>query len=230
MAARAYKNTKRISGSQSETPRISINNGVVNMSGYQKFTLTQNSVKPESYAPKFKFIENFIKREHGACKSLADLGCSNGMVCFMANQIGYEKVYALDHDLECINVIKRAKQALNFNNIIEKQYSFGDELEPVDVIIMGALIHWIYSCTALYGSFDKIIEYLRQRTGKVLLIEWVDSQDVAIKSFKHTKFNHSIIKEPYTRENFLKSLRKHFKSVEKVFTVRNTRELFMARV
>ena len=84
MSGRSYKNSKRPSGSQSETPHIKITPGVVHMTGYQRFTLTKTSVKPESYPPKFAFIEKFIKKEYGGSKSLADLGCSNGMVCFMA--------------------------------------------------------------------------------------------------------------------------------------------------
>ena len=227
----AYKNPRRQTGSQSETPKITVNNGTVQMSGYQRFTLTKTTVNPQSYAPKFSFIRNFIKDEH--CKgslSIADLGCSNGMVCFMANQIGYNKIHALDHDLDCLQVIKDAKNALGFEKIHEKKYSFGDPIEKVDVLIMGALIHWVYSCTSLYGSFDKIIMYLRNNVNKTLLIEWVDPTDVAIHAFKHTKFNSSIIKQPYTKENFLASLRKYFKTVDKVFTVRNTRELFVATV
>jgi len=227
----AYKNSKRQTGSQREVPRVTVTDGVVQMSGYQRYTLTRNAVTPQSYAPKFAFIQKFIASQYASgCRSIADLGCSNGMVCFMANQIGYDRIHALDHDLDCLKVIDVAKDALNFDTVRPQQYSFGDSIEKVDVLIMGALIHWVFSCTALYGSFDKIISYLRENVGRVLLIEWVDTADAAIKAFKHIKYNPGVVKEAYTRQNFINSLRKHFKSVDKVFTVRNTRELFIAHV
>lgn len=229
---KAYKNKRRSTGSQSETPTIKITQSplTVRMGGYQSFTLTKSAVKAQKYSGKFTFIKNFLQQHAAECQSVADLGCSNGLTCFMAQQCGYQRIHALDHDLQCMAVINKAKDALGCSNIIATQYSFGDNLEPVDVMIMGALIHWVYSCTALYGNFDQISEYLRKHVNKVLLIEWVSPGDGAIKFFKHTSYNKNIIKEPYTKENFVKSLKKYFTTVEKVYKVTSTRILYIATV
>jgi len=227
---KVYKNNKRSTGSQVEKPVLSLNGNSINVGGYQRYTITRTSIKPVSYSSKFEFIKKFLAGELQHCQNITDIGCSNGIVCFMAQQLGYQKIQALDHDKECIKLIGDIKSYLDIKGIEPKEYSFGNEIEPSDIVIMCALIHWVYSCTALYGTFDDIFKYLQKIVGKVLLIEWVDPADPAIRYFKHIFFNKEIIKEEYTEANFETSLKSHFSHVEKVFNVTKTRKLYIARV
>lgn len=225
-----YKNTSRKTGTQKELPNLTITKDNIDVGGYQRFTITKNDVIPVSYSGKFTFLKQWLAKHSSSCDSIADLGCSNGLVCFAAHKLGYIFIYALDHDEDCLNLIKTISDKLYCTNIVIQKYSFGDTIDKCDIVIMCALIHWIYSCTALYGSFDKIFEYLKQIVGKYLIIEWVNPNDPAIKMFKHTQFNKEIIKESYTKDNFLKSIKKYFNTVEKIYQVNGSRELYLATI
>ncbi len=233
MSAKVYKNNKRSgsNGTQSEIPNVKCSNGRCIVTGYQHYTITKNSiVVDQDYKNKFAFIKNFLLQHVNDHHSVMDVGASNGLVSFIAAQAGYSIVHALDHDRACIQVIAKIKERLKIQAVIPEVYSFGDDHPSTDIVIVGALIHWIYSCTALYGNFDEITSYLRELTKKYLLIEWVKPNDPAIKSFHHTSFNQDIIKEPYTRENFVTSMNKYFSEVTKVHSVNGTRELFLCIV
>ncbi len=227
-----YKNKKRSKshGTQNEIPNVNCLNGTCIVTGYQYYTITKNNlVVNQGYKAKFYYIKNFLLQHTENCSSVLDIGASNGLVSFVAAQAGYPIVHALDHDLDCIQVITKIKRHLQIQTVFPQVYSFGDDHSPADIVIVGALIHWIYSCTALYGNFDEITRYLRGLTKKYLLIEWVNPNDPAIRSFHHTSFNRDVIKEPYTRANFLASMKKYFSS-QKVHSVNNTRELFLCVV
>lgn len=227
-----YKNKNRAgsNGSQSEKPFLKWENDKFKVGGYQHFVIDKTTLKYlGNYSNKFNFIKSFLQLHLDDCTSLTDIGASNGLVVCMASQLKIPKIYALDHDSDCIKLISQINDKLEFN-IIPKQYSFGDSTPKCDIVVMGALIHWIFSCTANYGSFDSIMEYLTTIIGKYLLIEWVDPTDQAIQYFKHIQFNKNIIKEPYTIDNFLKSANKYFKKVEKVCNVTGTRKLYLFTV
>ena len=233
MSAKIYKNNKRSGskGTQSESPKVTCVNGKCIVTGYQHYTITKNElVVNRGYKTKFNYIKSFLLQHTKDCSSVMDIGASNGLVSFLAAQAGYSTVHALDHDLECIQVIAKIKECLEIRAVSPKVYSFGDDHPPTDIVIVGALIHWIYSCTALYGNFAEITNYLHGLTKKYLLIEWVNPNDPAIRCFHHISFNKDIIKEPYTRANFLTSMKKHFSQVTKVHSVNNTRELFFCIV
>ena len=224
-----YKNKKRpnSNGSQSEKPTVKQLNDTFIIGGYQNFTIDKNNIKLiGNYANKFNFIKKFITEHQTDCTSLTDIGASNGLVVFIASQAGLPIVHALDHDIECINLILTVAEQLQLD-IKAKQYSFGEPVDKSDIVIMGALIHWVFSCTASYGNFDSIMEYLQKIVGKYLLIEWVDPADPAVLYFNHVSFNKSIIKEPYNLDNFLTSAKKFFPIVEKVVDVTSTRKLYL---
>jgi hypothetical protein len=230
---KVYKNSERADsgGSQSEQPTVKYQQGVCNIKGYQTFTITKTTINVSSkYNAKFKYIKKFLQKYRGTCTTVADIGASNGLVSFTASQLGYTNIYALDHDRDCIQLINNVCQYLQISNIQVEEYSFGDDYIASDIVIVGALIHWIYSCTALYGNFDQISSYLRNLTNKYLLIEWVNPDDPVIHTFHHTSFNKRVIKEPYTKANFIASLQKYFNKVDKVFQVKPTRELYLCIV
>jgi ribosomal protein L11 methylase PrmA len=71
---------------------------------------------------------------------VCDIGCSAGVLCYIAKFLGYEKAYGLDHDTEYIELIKKINENFKFDNIIPQSFSFGDSnISKVDVVVMCAL-------------------------------------------------------------------------------------------
>lgn len=138
-----------------------------------------------------------------------DVGCSAGLTSLLAYEAGYDKVVSLDHDKEYIAMLSDVL-TLEKNSVVEPhEFSFGEPFaQKVDVMFVGALIHWVFTCTAAFGRFDKIMAYLMTGVSKVLIIEWVDPQDRAIQSFHHIEGcgSQSVAEESYSVANFERSL------------------------
>jgi len=228
-----YRDKNRKVGSQSEIPTIKKeSNNIIRVDGYQTFII--NSINKNLIVKKKPFKFQYINeclyklRKNENCKSIIDIGCSAGLVSILAYKNGFEKIYSLDHDPEYINVISQLKKLLNISNIHEKIFSFGDEIkEKVDIIFCGALIHWIFSLTANFRNFDKIIRYLLQYTEKFLMIEWVDKNDNAIKTLKHIDIRKEKTDEEYNTFNFEKSIKKYTNILSKKSIDGDTRILYI---
>merc|ERR1712150_417516 len=94
------------------------------------------------------------------------------------------------------------------------RFSFGEPfpVDRCDTVFVGALIHWVFSCTASFGSFDRIADYLYERVGKMLLIEWIDPEDSAIKFFHHLDCGSrgdATTQARYNLPSFEASLKRH---------------------
>lgn len=215
-----YKDKKREVGSQSESPSLGLgedNNGkFANVGGYQIFKLRKDNITFLQKNKKFNLIKEILNDLYDdvSLKTITDIGCSSGLVSFISNNLGYKEVQSFDHDSEYINNIKEICSHLDISKIKASVKQFGDDFEKTDVVLMLALIHWIFSCTSEYGSFDLIFEEVKEKVGDYLLIEWVDPKDGAIKFFNHTSYNKEVIKEEYNVENFEKSILKNFSSIE----------------
>ena len=106
--------------------------------------------------------------------------------------------------------------------------NLSDWTQPKDYVNALSLIHWVYSCTSVMGSMDKMIKFFANITKKNLFIEWIDPKDEAIKYFGHLKYNKSFSDNSYTKEYFLDSLNIHFDSVKFLGESRkNTREIYV---
>ena len=230
----SYLNRKRPTGSQVEVPKYRIEGKRAVVSGYQKFAVSRRDVdvSNSNYHNKFMFLRHFLIKSKMFTQSttVSDLGCSNGLVSFLASQQGYTRVNALDHDQECLNLIRNVARALGISNITPKSFKFGNPIAPSDVTLACALIHWVYSCTANFGSLDAIMKYLRSITNKVLLVEWVSPQDPGVKSFNHLSFKINKVKQPYNLAHFEAALKKNFAVHKRVYTTVPTRWLYVATV
>ena len=213
-------------GSQSEKPSIIINNNDIIVNGYQKFTINKTNIIYEKN--KYNILKDILTNLKSSCNSITDIGCSNGLLSFISNNLGYN-VLSLDHDRECIEIINKIINHLEIQNLICKEYSFGDSINNKnDIVLMMAIIHWIYSCTSLYGNFDSIFQYIYPYIGKYLLIEWIDKDDIHIQSFNHIKYNSEIQTEKYNKENFEKSLKKNIGNIINTHIIdRSTRILYI---
>lgn len=207
-----YFDEKRKVGSQKEAPFITIDKNTIIVEGYQGFKIDKNNLHIDYLKKinKFKYIEKILNNLKNDNNTITDIGCSSGLVSFVANNIGYNEIYSLDHDKEYIDIVNLICKELSLDKIKTNVFNFGDEINiKSDIVIMLALVHWIWSCTANFGSFDKIFKYINPVIDKYFIIEWVDSKSSAIQNFKHINFNKDIIKEEYNIENFEKSLKKN---------------------
>lgn len=219
------------SGSQSETPSLSINNNnSINVSGYQQFNINSSSINFISKSSKYNLVKNKLSLIKKNCKSLIDIGCNSGIVSYTAHFIGYSPIYALDHDKEYLNNLITINNKLNFNDIFVQEFSFGNILPKADVVVMCALIHWIYSCTALFGDFDKIFRYLKESVNKYLIIEWIDPSDRAIGSLNHISFNKDVHTQQYNKTNFEKSLTENIGKIISIDRINKTRHLYIVEI
>lgn len=92
------------------------------------------------------------------------------------------------------------------------------------MVFCGAIIHWIWSLTSNYSSFEEIFKYLSSITNNILLIEWISERDNAIRGFGHITKN----KQNYTTANFNNSIVKYFKLLKKIELDGATRILYVA--
>ncbi len=244
----AYRDPKRKCGSQAEIPAfvLSSRNGNVqyyDVSGYQHFSVPLDInappgskshdiiVPPGPYKDKFLKIQNFLmSMDNRHDKTLVDLGCSNGLVCFIAAQCNLKSVIGLDHDTECLSMLHNITKTIRTNStdLSFNQWSFGDTIPETDILVVSALIHWVYSCTSNYGSLDAIIAYLAATVRETLIIEWIAPNDLGIQMLGHIHHNPNLHKEPYTFANFQAALDKYFVSSYKLCDVKDTRQLFVA--
>jgi len=212
-----YKNKKRtgVCSSQSEEVQLIDKNHEFEVKGYQHYIISRNKIIPLDKQLKLKsdYLTPILKR-YSYYSSLIDIGASNGYFVFLSKHLGYDKLCLLDHDTNYNNISKNLIQKLNLSHMEVVTDKFGKDCGSYDVVLFLALIHWVYSCTSVFGAFDPVIEKLYQMTSHVLIIEWIDPQDAAIKDFGHLDFNRRKIKEKYCEKNFLKSLSKYFNSYE----------------
>ena len=207
----AYKNSLRPSGSQSEVPQYTIaSDSTILVRGYQRYNLKNHQVTAIlSYNAKFEWIRKSLMRVRDDinASSLMDIGCSAGLISHLAQEVGYTTVLSLDHDAEYIKMLNEIVVLEKLSPVIRpRTFSFGDAFpSKVDVVIMGALIHWVFTCTANFGRFDSIMDYLMTTGTRVLIIEWVDPKDGAIKVFNHNKCGPAP-QEPYEESLFQRAL------------------------
>lgn len=232
-----YKDPKRKVGSQAETPKINLHDDLVMISGYQTFNISKfdKNIQFISKPYKFSFISNLfnkLNKEHD-CNTICDIGCSAGLCSLIAYNNNFKEITSLDHDTEYIEILSKIKNLCDINNINEKVFSFGEKIEnnkKFDVVFCGALIHWIFSLTADFRNFDKIINYLIEYTGKYLVIEWICKSDKAISSLNHISINSLSTDEVYSTENFEKAINKRCSIISKDKVDGNTRILYVLKV
>ena len=226
-----YMNSDRKGiGSQRESSSIELGCGYCLFNGYQKFILTHSSVKPQTQNVKYRELRNCLKRIKLNGKTVADIGANNGVVSYISRSEGALKVFALDHDKECIDNMERVNAHLLIPNVNPTMFSFGDKLcgMKFDVVIAMAIVHWVYSCTSNFGCLTKIVSYLKNLTKSHLIIEWVTPNDGAIREFKHISFNKEVHNSPYTTESFEKAIQINGgRIVEILSTGRKTRIIYV---
>lgn len=213
-----------------ERPSHSITDGVVNFNGYQSFTMTKNSITPnnEDLINKSLILRPQIEEYVNEDTSFLDLGCANFYFGFVAQQAKAKKVTGVEIDKDYINIINNIINNQSLLNIEVVDSNVQDYKTPHDVVNAMAIMHWIYSCSAIMGSLKNVVQYFSNITNKVLFIEWIDNSDAAIKYFNHIDYNKEFTENDYNKENFLKYLNENFSSVEHLGGNIPTRQIYKA--
>jgi len=230
-----YKDKTRDSkGSQSETPHYVIKGTWLRVYGYQEYILEPGKVVPMKKHRKFEIIRRELQKvvKEYQLRSLIDFGCSAGLTSFIAREVGFTDISSLDHDVEYIVMLKEIIKHQKVMNIKPSIFSFGDPLSiQAEVMFVGALIHWVFSCTANFGEFNSIFRYLETAVTQFLFIEWIDPMDGAIRSFNHLDCggNGKLNKEEYSVTNFEEGLRSFGEIQAKMPLEGRTRVLYIVK-
>jgi tRNA A-37 threonylcarbamoyl transferase component Bud32 len=200
--------------------------------GYQEFVLNRETLlvldEDINLIKKRSLLKDYFSPHYLANRSFLDLGANAGFFSFWALQNKASKAYSLDIDQDYLDAIQQGKEKFSFHSLEVINTNIADWDQPCDVVLALALVHWIYSCTALYGSLEAVIKKLADLTNYMLIVEWIDPKDPAIDFFNHIQWNSENIQEPYTFFAFTKALSKYFKRFECVGDISETRKIFVA--
>ena len=199
--------------------------------GYQEYVLTQNniSILPEDHylQRKREILHPYFNPRYLGQRTVLDLGANSGFFCFWSLQNGAKRAVALDIDNKYINMMDDAARGLQINGLNTVVANLMEWNQPADIVFAFALTHWVYSCTATFGSLESLVKKLSQLCLYVLIIEWVSPEDPAIEFFHHLDFNKELIQDPYTLEKFELALSHHFQKYECIGDVTATRKLYI---
>lgn len=212
--------------------RLRIDGKKAHVDGYQGFILTRESAIPlqaeSGLGIKYRLLSRFLGQAYFKHRTVLDLGANAGFFSYLALQHGAASAVAVEIDNDYICIMEEIKTTLGFSDLSIMKVNVENWSAAEDVVFAFALVHWVYSCTATYGSLDAVVEKFASLTNYMLLVEWVDPEDTAISFFRHTDWNKEIIKEPYTRQAFEAALGRHFVRFEQIGDISPTRRLYVA--
>jgi hypothetical protein len=213
-------------------PGIEVEAGRVTIHGYQEFQLSERRIKPlpidQPLQRKEELAGAFFNPEFLTGRTVLDIGANGGFFSLWACRNGASQVVSLDMDEVYLDLIRQAQTAFGWKTIRPVNTKVQDWDEPADLVLAFAMVHWLYSCTANYGSLDAVVRKLAGLSRSVLLMEWVAPDDSAILEFKHTEWNPQVDKAGYNLEAFEAALRRHFCKVEILGATSPTRTLYAA--
>lgn len=182
---------------------------------------------------KAKF-EEILKRTNPT--SVIDVGANAGEFSIIAARAGAE-VIAFDQDEESVSLIYQRARKENLNilplvlDILNPTPNFGwcgeqfhsSELRlKSDLVCLFAVIHHLVFTGG--QNFERVIRSVQKFQKKWAIYEFVDRTDpMAERLRSRIGFND----EWYTRENFETSLASHYKEVESIGNISQTRSLYL---
>ena len=214
----------------SRPPGIEVKGTKVTIHGYQEFKITPWNIEPlptdEMLRRKQRLAEVFFNGEFLTGRTVLDIGANGGFFSLWACQSGASEVVSLDMDTAYLDVIGKAQSVFGWKNIRPINGKAQDWHQRADLVLAFAMVHWLYSYTANFGSLEAVVAKLASLSRSILLIEWVAPDDAAILSFKHTEWNPQVDKAGYNLEAFEAALSKHFCKVEILGASSATRTLY----
>lgn len=202
--------------------------GLAVFRGYQEFVLTREAMGLGAGEAKARLLAPWVSARFVSGRSVLDLGANSGLYSFRSIQEGARRVTAVDIDEVNLGMLRSAREHFGFQNLEVVRSNVADWSTPADVVIALALVHWVYSCTAVLGSLERVVEHLASLTRKLLLVEWVAPEDPAIDFFHHLDWNPDHIRGPYDQATFENALKACFPRVHTIGEPVPTRRLYVA--
>jgi hypothetical protein len=203
------------------------------VAGYQSYTAFPHAVIPDpkdqSLSRKQHLLAPYFTSHLLRQRTILDLGANNAFFSLWGLHSGAAAATAVDMDPQCHTLVSRVAGHLNIRNLRFVEANIQEWNEPADVVLALALVHWVYSCTADFGSLDAVIAWLASLSRHALIVEWIAPQDSAIANHHHTDFNPQSHHQPYSYGAFRAALAKYFPSVTYLGHVTDTRPLFLAK-
>lgn len=204
----------------------------VTFHGYQEFFLFDKTLAVQpidvNLQVKYQLLSSYFTPKFLARRTVLDLGANSAFYCFWALHKGAQNAIAVDIDEDYLKLVNDVKRKFNVEKLETFYSNVADWNQPADIVIALALVHWIYSCSAVLGSLDSIIEKLSSLTNYMLIIEWIAPEDSAIEFFQHLSWNQEKVNDNYSFELFEVALGKHFSHYYKIGDVSATRSLYAA--
>ena len=63
-------------------------------------------------------------------------------------------------DPQCRTIVTKVAEHLHYQGLKLVNANLQEYNQPADVVLALALVHWVYSCTANFGSLDAVIAWL----------------------------------------------------------------------
>lgn len=200
--------------------------------GYQEFSVTRHTVQvladDNALLQKQRLLSPFFTARYLKHRDVLDLGGNAGFYSFWALQNGADRATCVDMDRQYVEMVRTVAGSLGFDNLEVLEANIAAWDRPADVVLALALVHWLYSCTATFGSLSKVLERLALLTRYMLIVEWTAPEDPAIEFFHHLDWNPQCVSGPYTLEAFETALATNFARFEVVGDVSPTRRLYAA--
>ena len=215
-------------------PGIKLINDKIQVNGYQQYWISKKSIEPISSSydleKKTNLLSKYYSREFVKDKTFLDLGAASGYFTFMVILNKCKHATAIDIDKEHLKIITEISKKYNIKNIDVISENIDNYNGKADIVNALSIIHWIYSCTSIFGSMKNMILCLKNMTNETLFIEWIDPSDEAVQYFKHLDYNKKMVDDSYNYKNFISELNTNFTSVEEIGETRTTRKLFKADI
>jgi hypothetical protein len=200
--------------------------------GYQSFTVTPWSLWESPETPvlsrKREILRPVITTFAVRDRTVLDLGASAGFFALWALREGARSAVCVDVDPDYVDLTKRLSEHLQIANFSSVHANVDTWDTPADIVFALALVHWLYSCTATFGSLDAVIGKLAALTNYMLVIEWIDPADDAVQWFGHVRWNADLTDGRYDVETFEAALAKHFVRFSRLGSTMEHRSLYVA--
>jgi len=199
----------------------------VQVKGYQCFEMGPDGIftGQDRLFGRLRLLGDHFRPKMLAGRTFLDLGANAGYWSFLAQKHGASRILAVEMDPDYRRVIRGISDLYDLGITVTKRVQ--DVRSRFDVVNALALVHWLYCCTADFGSLEAVVDFLAARTKERLHVEWVAPEDPNVEQFGHTRWRPEIVTGPYTEEAFLYAMRSNFREVVHCGDLTPTRKIYV---
>ena len=198
--------------------------------GYQAFTISsRGNITFHMYERKYIYVRQRLRELYatGTVHSLSEIACNTGLMSLIAEQVGYSPIFAFDYGHGEIEALQQIVALRRSDAIRPMLLNFEQApVPPADVVICGAVIHWLYYVSDKFlGDLRAIIKHISKAVGRYLIIEWILPQEMqhlnqskmtteGLKKLYAAAKGGSVSSEGYNTKNFEALLSRYVGDVE----------------